>query len=101
MNNWEGKKVVMIGAARQGAALSRYLAEKGADVVLNDHRSQEALADVRKELSDLNLSWVTGSHPIEILDGTDLVCLSGGVPLDLPIIQEAIKRNIPISNDSQ
>ena len=91
----------MIGAARQGAALSRYLAEKGADVVLNDHRSQEALADVRKELSNLNLSWVTGSHPIEILDGTDLVCLSGGVPLDLPIIQEAIKRKIPISNDSQ
>ena len=91
----------MIGAARQGAALSRYLAEKGADVVLNDHRSEEALADVREELSDLNLTWVTGSHPIEILDGTDLVCLSGGVPLDLPIIQEAIKHNIPISNDSQ
>jgi len=91
----------MIGAARQGAALSRYLAEKGADVVLNDHRSEEALADVREELSDLNLTWVTGSHPIEILDGTDLVCFSGGVPLDLPIIQEAIKHNIPISNDSQ
>ena len=101
MNNWEGKQVVMIGAARQGAALSRYLTEKGATVILNDHRSKEVLAEVREELSDLNLTWVTGSHPIEILDGTDLVCLSGGVPLDLPIVQEAIKRSIPISNDSQ
>ncbi|MEA3326233.1 MAG: UDP-N-acetylmuramoyl-L-alanine--D-glutamate ligase [Chloroflexota bacterium] len=100
-NNWEGKQVVMVGAARQGAALSRYLSEKGAAVILNDRRPEEALGDVFEELSDLNLTWVTGSHPIEILDGTDLVCLSGGVPLDLPIIREAIKRNIPISNDSQ
>ena len=91
----------MVGAARQGAALSRYLVEKGAAVALNDRRSEEALAEVRKELSDLNLTWVTGSHPIEILEDADLVCISGGVPLDLPIIQEAIKRNIPISNDSQ
>jgi len=91
----------MIGAARQGAALSRYLVEKGAAVVLNDQRSEEALSDVREDLSDLNITWVTGSHPIEILEDADLMCLSGGVPLDLPIIQEAIKRNIPISNDSQ
>ena len=36
MANWEGKHVVMIGAARQGLALSRYLASKGAQVILND-----------------------------------------------------------------
>lgn len=91
----------MIGAARQGAALSRYLAEKGAKVVLNDLRSKEALAVVREDLSDLNLTWVTGSHPIELLDNADLICVSGGAPLQLSIVREAIKRNIPISNDSQ
>ncbi len=91
----------MIGAARQGTALSRYLAEKGADVVLNDQRSNESLADIREALSDLDLTWATGSHPVDILDGADLVCLSGGVPVQLPLVQEAIKRNIPISNDSQ
>lgn len=101
MANWQGKRVVMIGAARQGLALSRYLAEHGASVVLNDQRPEAALADARQELADLEITWVMGAHPIEILDDADLVCLSGGVPLDLPLVQEAGRRNIPLSNDSQ
>jgi len=91
----------MIGAARQGLALTRYLAEQGATVILNDQRSDDALADAKQDLVDLNITWVTGSHPIEILEGTDLVCLSGGVPLDLPLVQEAERQGIPLSNDSQ
>ena len=101
MYRWEGKQVVVVGAARQGLALTRYLAEKHASVILNDRRSDQELAESRDELSDLNISWVTGSHPIEILDNTELVCLSGGIPLELPLVQEALRRDIPLSNDSQ
>jgi len=101
MTQWQDKRVVMIGAARQGIALSRYLTEKGASVILNDRRPEEALINAREDLADLDITWVTGSHPIDILDETDLVCLSGGIPLELPIVQEAIRRNIPLSNDSQ
>jgi len=101
MSRWQGKQVVMIGAARQGIALSRYLAEKGAHVILNDRRSEESLIEARQDLSDVAIEWVTGDHPVEILKGADLVCLSGGIPLNLPIVQEADRLNIPISNDSQ
>ena len=101
MTDWNGKQVVMIGAARQGLALSRYLAQKGAKVILNDRREDDLLVDARQELSDLEITWVTGGHPSEILDGADLVCLSGGVPLDLPLVIEAENRGIPLSNDSQ
>jgi UDP-N-acetylmuramoylalanine--D-glutamate ligase len=101
MTRWDGKRVVMIGAARQGLALVRYLAENGASVILNDRLSEEALVSAREELADLNITWVTGSHPLEILDGADLVCLSGGVPLDLELVEEAARRGIPLSNDSQ
>ena len=101
ISNWEDKKVVMIGAARQGVTLSRYLSEKGASVVLNDRRPEEELGLVREELADQNINLVAGSHPFEILDGADLVCLSGGIPLTLPLVQEAVKRNIRLSNDSQ
>lgn len=101
MSDWVGKKVVIIGAARQGIALSRYLAEKGAPVVLNDRRSDAALNEDDAALKELGVSFVFGSHPLEILDDAALVCLSGGIPLDLPLVQEAIQRNIPLSNDSQ
>lgn len=101
MENWADRKVVIIGAARQGLALSRFLAQRGAEVILNDRRSDDELQGVRDELTPSNITWVTGSHPVEILDGADLLCLSGGVPLDLPIVQEAMQLNIPLSNDSQ
>ncbi len=101
MRQWDGMQVVMIGAARQGIALSRFLAKKGARVILNDQRSDEALKNVRESLPSENITWVTGGHPLEILTGADLVCVSGGVPLNLPIVLEAARRKIPISNDSQ
>jgi len=101
MREWNGKQVVMIGAARQGIALSGFLASKGAKVILNDRRTDEELRNVREELAAFDITWVTGEHPLEILSGTDLVCLSGGVPLNLPIVEEATRRNIPLSNDSQ
>jgi len=101
MTDWTGKQVVMIGAARQGLALSRYLAQKGAKVILNDRREDSLLGDAKQELADLDITWVTGAHPLEILAGADLVCLSGGVPLDLPLVLEAESRGIPLSNDSQ
>lgn len=101
MSRWEGKRVLVIGAARQGLALSRFLEERGASVILNDNQSQESLSEAMQELSDLNITWVVGEHPLEALEGVDLLCLSGGIPLDLPIVQEAVSRHIPLSNDSQ
>lgn len=102
MRVWEGKKVVILGAARQGVALARYLAGHGARVLLNDQRPCEALASARQALSGLpRIEWVCGGHPFEVLDGATLVCPSGGVPLDLPIVVEARRRGIPLSNDSQ
>jgi UDP-N-acetylmuramoylalanine--D-glutamate ligase len=101
MANWKDKRVVMIGAARQGVALSRYLAQQGASVILNDRRPKEELTEARDKLNGLDITWVTGSHPSEILEDADQICLSGGIPLDLPIVQEAVHRNIPLSNDSQ
>jgi UDP-N-acetylmuramoylalanine--D-glutamate ligase len=105
MRNWIGKKVIVVGAARQGVALTRFLLQKGAHVLLNDRQPIEKLSAARKAFSDLpensTLEWVCGGHPLEILDGADLMCLSGGIPLTLPLVVEAQRRAIPLSNDSQ
>jgi len=100
--SWQGQRVLILGAARQGLALGRYLASHGAQVILNDQRSAEQMQATQQSLADLpNVHWVFGGHPIELLDSVDLVCVSGGVPLTLPIITEAVRRGIPLSNDSQ
>ena len=106
MKDWKGKLVVIVGAARQGLALARYLLLHGARVTLNDHQHAEALTAAQRSLSDLvdaglPLTWVCGGHPLDLLDGADLVCVSGGVPLDLPLLAAAQARHIPLTNDSQ
>lgn len=98
---WNEKRVVIIGAARQGTALARYLAEQGAQVTITDVQTADQLTLARQSLADLPVRWVFEGHPQELLDKTDLVCLSGGVPLTIPFVKEAIWRGIPLSNDSQ
>jgi UDP-N-acetylmuramoylalanine--D-glutamate ligase len=99
--DWRGKRVVIVGAARQGTALAAYLAGKGANVVLTDQRSRKELLDAQMALKDLAIEWVFGGHPPSLLDGADLICPSGGVPLDIELLNQARRRNIPLSNDSQ
>jgi UDP-N-acetylmuramoylalanine--D-glutamate ligase len=101
MTDWTGRRVLILGAARQGVALARWLSRHGSVVTLSDSRSLEALASARASLADMNVQWAVGGHPLELLDATDVLCISGGVPLTLPIVQEAFKRGLPVSNDSQ
>ena len=101
MTNWTNTHVLILGAARQGLALARWLSRHGANVTLNDSRREEDLVSAKKSLSDVNVTWAVGGHPLELLDTTEVLCISGGVPLTLPIVEEALKRGIPLSNDSQ
>ncbi|MBC7877223.1 MAG: UDP-N-acetylmuramoyl-L-alanine--D-glutamate ligase [Anaerolineales bacterium] len=101
MTNWNGSRALILGAARQGIALARWLSRHGSNVTLSDARHEDELISARASLADTNVQWAIGGHPLELLDNTDVLCISGGVPLTLPIVQEAIKRGIPLSNDTQ
>jgi UDP-N-acetylmuramoylalanine--D-glutamate ligase len=101
MKDWNGKRVLILGAARQGLALARWLSIHGAHVTLSDMHTADELRVAHESLAEYSIHWALGGHPLELLDSTDVLCLSGGVPLTLPIVQEAIKRGIPLSNDSQ
>ncbi len=101
MQDWTGKRVLILGAARQGAALARWLTKHGSRVTLSDARGEEQLTSIRAALADLSIQWALGGHPLGLLDDCDLLCISGGVPLSLPIVVEANRRSIPVSNDTQ
>jgi UDP-N-acetylmuramoylalanine--D-glutamate ligase len=101
MNPWNGKRVLVIGAARQGLALARFLAVRGAQVTINDQNPAEKLAQAQAALEGQPVKWALGGHPLQLLDTTDLLCVSGGVSLALPLILEAFRRGLPVTNDSQ
>ncbi|MCD4751857.1 MAG: hypothetical protein K8R40_02175, partial [Anaerolineaceae bacterium] len=105
------QKFLVLGAARQGLALTRFFLLHGSEVVLNDSNTEKILSseinDMQKWMQENqsritgSLQWHLGNHPLHLLDECDVLFVSGGVPLTLPILLEAQKRGIPISNDSQ
>lgn len=99
--NWKDSRVLILGAARQGLALARWLSLHGARVTVSDMRSAEELRLARESLAEYQIDWALGGHPLELLESTDVLCLSGGIPLTLPIVAGALQRGIPLSNDSQ
>lgn len=94
-----GKRIVVFGFGRQGQALARWLPTIGAEVVVTDQRSARDLGIRRRQFPEAR--FYLGGHPDDVLIGARLVCVSGGVPLDLPILELARKRNIPFTNDAQ
>ena len=101
MDPLTGKRIVILGLARQGKALAQFAAAVGAQVVVSDMRPAEKLAGILSELSNLEIEYVLGDHPLSLLDGTDVLAISGGVSLEMPLIQSAIQRGIELTNDSQ
>lgn len=95
------RKVVILGLGRQGMALARYLVRMGAEVTVSDVQEEAALAGQLNELAGLPIRYVLGGHPSHLLDNTDLLCVSGGVPLRISIVEEAKERGIPLTNDAQ
>src|SRR5512143_879369 len=95
------QKFLVLGLARQGLALARWLTAQGARVTVSDMKPADQLASEIAALRDLPIQYALGGHPIDLLNDCDVLCLSGGVPIDLPIVLEAKARRIPLTNDAQ
>lgn len=76
----EGKKVLVIGAARSGIASARFLARRGAIVALNDRKPIEEWSEEALELHHEDVGLVPGDLPSWLLDQVELVVVSPGVP---------------------
>ncbi len=96
-----GKRAVVLGLARQGVAMARFLARAGAQVTVSDLKTKAELADAVAALADAPVRYALGGHPMSLLRGTDFICVSGGVPLDIPLLVEARKKGIPLVSDAQ
>ena len=100
MDDLYGKRLLILGLARQGKALARFAIGVGAKVTITDLRSPEKLRDILDELSDLDIRYVLGEHPMELIGEADILAVSGGVPLEAPLVQAAQNKGLPITNDS-
>lgn len=89
------KNILIVGLARSGLAATRLLSGKGSRVTVTDLRSSQELSEVTAALPE-QVQLRLGEHRLEDFLGSDLIILSPGVPLSLPALQQAQRRNIPV-----
>jgi UDP-N-acetylmuramoylalanine--D-glutamate ligase len=76
-----GARVLVVGAARSGIALARFLTGHGAQVTLTDLRPAGDLGPQIPELEGIGVRMELGGHDAASFLGADLVAVSPGVPL--------------------
>ena len=98
--SWRGMRVTVFGLAREGTALARFLAEREADVMVTDCKTEEALAGQIETLSDLPIRYALGGHPDWTLDA-DIIFVSPGIPRGIPPLAEAQRRGVRLSSETE
>jgi UDP-N-acetylmuramoylalanine--D-glutamate ligase len=93
---FEGSRAIVVGLARSGCAAARLLVRHGSHVRAVDRRRAEEVESATHELQNIGVELRFGTTDPKELDGRNLVVVSPGVPLDLPIFREAERRGIPI-----
>lgn len=91
-----GKKVLIIGAARSGIAAARFLLSKKATVALTDQKPIEKWAAEALALKDAGVGLLPGEPPSWLLDQLDLVIVSPGVPASIIPIRYAERAGAEI-----
>ncbi|MCR5175400.1 MAG: UDP-N-acetylmuramoyl-L-alanine--D-glutamate ligase [Anaerovibrio sp.] len=94
-----GKKVLVIGVGISGNAVAKIAKKMGADVTLSDSKAEADITYDLQELRDAGVKLVFGKQDSTQLEGVDLVILSPAVPVRIPLVQEAYKRNIPVTSE--
>ena len=83
------KKIVVIGSGVSGVGAVKLLEAAGAVPTLYDSNEKLTEAEVRKRLPEgSKCKVVLGEFPENLKKETELVVLSPGVPVDLPLVKE-------------
>jgi len=96
--NLKDKKIVVIGMGKTGLATVRFLGGQGASVIATDEKPPEKWGTAFEQIAGEN--WLTtGDYNVGILDGVSMVVPSPGVPPSNEILQEAIRKKIPVISE--
>ncbi len=96
---FENKKIFILGMARSGYHAARVLAKRGNTIVLNDMNANQDKNHI-KELEDLGVKVILGSHPDDILDESfDYLIKNPGIHFDHKYLKYAEEHNIKVINE--
>lgn len=97
--NVAGMAISIVGAAKSGLAAARSLVDSGARVFISDIQSEEKLRQsLDREGLTGRVEYEAGGHTSRVLTA-DFIVLSPGVRTDIPVLVDAVARNIPVYSE--
>ncbi|MET0104803.1 MAG: UDP-N-acetylmuramoyl-L-alanine--D-glutamate ligase [Sedimenticola sp.] len=98
MENGNTGKTLVVGLGKTGLSCARFLATRDVPVAITDSREQPpGLDELRSELPDTAL--FLGAFEAAVFEAADRLVVSPGVPVDLPLIRQAMARGVPVIGD--
>ena len=87
------KRIGVLGIARSGIAVAIKIKKLGLEAFLSDARPAEKFLEM--DLSEFEGSVEFGGHSDKLLE-MDLLVVSPGIPLNIPILEKARSKSIPL-----
>src|SRR5229473_17092 len=91
-----GKRVLVVGLGKSGAASALFLKSRGARVTVSDAKTEDELRSAIPVLLDNGITVETGGHGDRTFHSQDLIVVSPGVPVDAPPIVQARSFGVPV-----
>ena len=95
MHRLENSKVLVVGLAISGRAACELLRRRGATVMAIDGADTPALREEAVRLRALGVDVRLGVREL-VAEPLDLAVISPGVPISTPVVQDLLRRGVPV-----
>ncbi|MCB0411073.1 MAG: UDP-N-acetylmuramoyl-L-alanine--D-glutamate ligase, partial [Bdellovibrionales bacterium] len=99
LSDLKDRRILIVGLARTGVALSKFLSKNGAKVTVSDHKSKAELANFLEQMEGLNVTLELGGHTPKTFLNQDLIVLSPGVPPHLKLFDYARSQGVKVTGE--
>lgn len=93
---YSGKKAVVLGLGHSGEAAATLLREEGAEVTVCESSDNAGLRDKAAKLEEFGIKVLLGSSADSDAAKYDICVLSPGIDPVVPLVQNVIRKKIPI-----
>ena len=96
--NLYGKKILVLGMGETGLSMAKWLSRIGSNIRVADNRIVPPNLSALEQVISADQIF-TGPFLARIFKGIDLIAISPGISRTIPLINQAIKRGIPVVGD--
>jgi UDP-N-acetylmuramoylalanine--D-glutamate ligase len=100
LSEFRDKRVTILGFAREGLALARFLHDRGVRVTVSDRQPAEALAGAIAGLEGRPVALHLGGHEDADFTEADFVFVSPGVPKSVRPVRLAAGAGVPLLSET-